>query len=231
MLRTRLVSSFALALLLVGLSLPPAARAADVTIDSATMTLGYMNVFNLPADGGAFQFGSGWGIADLNATFPSASTVNFTPNTIGDPNPYWYIPSGGPGATGNKIMEANLYAQPAAGLLNGQTINFSGIVDSFTLVEGYAFKAFVRDFAPDFSSVVETIVPITGPGAFTASLATINDPARNVQWGLQMTGPNVWATDVAAKGSVAVSAVPEPGILGLAAAGLAGLAGLRRSRR
>lgn len=228
--------AFAIASALASFALMAPARAIDVTIDSAALSNGYMNVFELPSNGGAYVFGSPWGIGDLNATFPNASTVNFTPNTIGDPNPFWYTPSGGPGATGNKIMEANLYAQSTGGL-NGQTVNFQGIVTSFTLQTGanpntdFTFRAFVRDFAPDFSSVVETFVPITSTGAFTATMATINDPARHVQYGLQMRGPNVWFTDVAAKGSVTVTAVPEPtslALVGLGAAGIAACRGLRR---
>lgn len=201
------------------------ARAVDVTIDSATMTNGYMNVFDLPSNGGAYQFGSGWGVSDLSATFTSASSVTFAPNSINDPNSYWYTPSGGPGSTGNKIMEANLYAQPADGTFTGQTINFSGDVSAFTLQSGtnpnvdYTFKAFIRDFAPDYSSVVEQSTTITGTGAFLVSLTALGDPTRHIQYGLQMRGPDVWITDVGAKGSVTVTAVPEPAALATFAVG------------
>ena len=50
-------ASAAAALLLVAASSP----AATVTVDPGASWLGYMNVSDLPANGGAFQFGSGWG--------------------------------------------------------------------------------------------------------------------------------------------------------------------------
>ena len=86
-----------------------------VTVDPATMTFGYMNVFDF---GNNFQFGSGWGQADLVATW-AGPEVTLSPNTIGDPNEYWYQclegnpgpDCGEPGAPGNKIMEAILHAQ------------------------------------------------------------------------------------------------------------------------
>lgn len=211
--------------------------ATEVTIDSTSGTNGYMNVFNLPSQGGAYQFGSAWGVSDLSATYTNPTTVTFAPNSINDPNSYWYTPSGGPGATGNKIMEANLYAQNTGGLA-GQTINFRGDVTSFTLQTGtnpdtdYTFKAFIRDFAPDFSSVVEQTATISSTGSFLVSLTAINDPARHVQWGLQMKGPDVWITDVAGKGSVTVTAVPEPASLALlGVGGAAAVATGRRLRR
>lgn len=212
------------------------ARAGVETIDATVMTLGYMNVYNLPADGGAYLFGSPWGINDLCATFSNGgSTVTFTPNTIGDPNPFWYTPGGGPGATGNKIMEANLYAEPTPGLYNGQTITFVGNVSSYTLADEYNFMAFVSDYAPDYSSVVTQSVPITSTGDFAVILATINNPARHVQWGLQMTGPDVWITDVDAKGHVIVNAgsgsVPEPSALALLAISALGSLVSRRRRQ
>lgn len=198
---------------------------ATVTVDPSATWNGYMNVSELPSNGGAYVFGSGWGTADLVATF-SGPVLTLKPNSVNDPNPFWYTPSGGPGSTGNKIMEANMYVE-TTGTLNGQTVTFTGEVLSKTLASSHTSLAFIKDFAPDYSSFVQTTVALT-PGGFSISLNAINDPARHVQYGFQTTGPNVWITDVEPYGSVQITAVPEPVSFGLAMVGVIGcLASLR----
>lgn len=172
---------------------------ATYTVDAGVITNGYMNVFDL---GNVFQWGSGWGIADLTATW-SGNDVTLGPNCIGDPNPYWYLPSGGPGAVGQKIMEAVLYAEPA-GSLPGQNVTFQGFVLSNTLTSAHVATAFVKDYAPDFSSFNASIITLPASGAFSVTLATVNDPARHVQWGFQVRGVCVWVTDLAPYGNVVV---------------------------
>jgi hypothetical protein len=200
--------------LLACVSFASPAKAADVTVNPATITFGFMNVSNLPAPlgDGAYQFGSPWGFADLNASF-SGSNLTLSPNTIGDANEYWYRcvapvtpPNcGGPGAPGNKIMEANSYAEVNDGSLAGQTVTFSGNVISNTLTSAHVAYAFVKDFAPDYSSFVGNVIPLPASGGFTVALNTVPDPARHVQYGFQMVGVNVWATDVAPFGSVTIA--------------------------
>ncbi len=193
--------------------------------DGSAPWLGFMNVFNRPADGGAFQFASGWGVGDLSASF-SPTQLTLTPNSIGDPNSYWYLPSGGPGSAGNKIMEANLYIE-TVDVLNGQTVNFQGTVLSNTLTSAHVTNAFIRDFAPDFSSFNETLVQLTGTGAFSISLATDPGLGRRVQYGFQTVGVNVWVTDLAPFGNVVI-AVPAPASLALV--GIGGIFAGRRRR-
>ena len=67
--------------------------AATVTINPAQLTNGYMNVYDL---GNNYLWGSGWGFADLTAVY-SGDNLTLGPNTIGDPNEYWYIGGGAPG--------------------------------------------------------------------------------------------------------------------------------------
>lgn len=206
-----------------------AANAVVVTPgDSTNPWLGFMNVFQLPSNGGGFVFGSPWGTADLNSSFnDGAGTVTLSPNTIGDPDPFWYTPAGGPGSQGNKIMEGNLYIQ-TTDVFNGQTVTFEGSVLSNSLTSAHVASVFIRDFAPDFSSVTEVIVPLT-TGAFNISLATDPAPGRHIQWGFQIKGVNVWATDVAPFGNIVIGTVPAPASLGLLAMGGA-MVGRRRRR-
>ncbi len=211
---------------------------ADVSVGidpSSGPWLAYMNVFELPANGSGFIFGSSWGIADLVADFNDAAfTLTVSPNTIGDPNEFWYQDPtgsgnpnpGGPGAPGNKFMEANLYQQ-VTGAYAGQTVTFSGTILSNTFTQAHEARLFIRDFAADYSSVVEVFLDVTG-GSFSFSLDTIADAGRHVQWGIQVRGENVWVTDTAPFGNAVFATVPTPGAL--AVLGLGGLVASRRRR-
>lgn len=197
---------------------------STITLNPGAGWIGFMNVFNLPSAGGGYQFGSGWGPSDLSAIF-SGSTLTLGPNTIGDPDPYWYTPSGGPGAIGNKVMDASMYVETASGLYSGQTLTFTCDVLANTLAgqvapNGVAWTtvAFIKDFAPDYSSFVSQTVALT-PGTFSISLATINDPSRHIQYGFETIGSDVWITDVAGFGTAVIAPVPEPSSLALTALG------------
>jgi hypothetical protein len=188
--------------------------------------LGFMNVFEIPQNGGGFVFGSPWGTADLVATF-SGPVLTLSPNTINDPNPFWYISTGN-FSIGNKTMDANMFVE--IGSLPGQTLTFEGLVLANTLVgnvnplgNGWTAVAFIRDFASDFSSFNQVTAPLNA-GTFSISLATVNDPTRHVQYGFNVNGPDVWATDseLPGYGNIQVTAIPEPSSLGLALTGLLG---------
>lgn len=228
------------ALLLVGS--PASSSAATVTLDPGASWLGFMNVFDIPQNVaqppyppnlGPYQFGSPWGTADLMAAF-SGPTLTLRPNSIGDPNPYWYIGGGAPGAVGNKMMDANMYVE--IGSLPGQTLTFTGSVLANSLVgsvnamgNGWTAVAFIKDFAPDYSSSVSQTIALT-PGDFSISLLTVNDPARHVQYGFEVIGPDVWITDNASYGSIQITAIPEPASAALLLGGLTLLATVRRRR-
>jgi len=213
--------------LLAALVAGSAANAAVVNVgDSNAPWLGYMNVSELPSNGGGSVFGSPWGVPDLVSTFDNPNNkLTLSPNTIGDRDPFWYIGGGGPGAAGNKIMEANLYIE-TTDVLNGQTVTFEGTVLSNTFTAAHTAILFIKDFAPNFSSANVMEIPLV-PGPFSFSLATDPGAGRHVQYGFQVKGVNVWVTDTAPFGNaMIVSGVPQPGVLALL-----GLSGLMVSRR
>lgn len=203
-------------------------QSGDITGTNGAGWLGYMNVFELPANGGAFQFGSAWGVPDLAATFDDpGDTLTLSPNTIGDPDPYWYIGGGGPGAQGNKIMEASLYQEFAAGDLAGETLTFEGTVLSNTFTAAHETTIFIKDFAPDFQSF--NVSSITAaPGPFSISLALDPGAGRHVQYGFGTIGENVWVTDTGPFGNVVIGTIPTPASIALL--GLGGMMATRRRR-
>ena len=220
-------------------SVATAGSNVNVGIDPGSANwLGFMNVYDLA---GNFQFGSPWGVPDLVANFDDgANTLTMSPNTIGDPNEYWYQggrpgedpndpnDNGGPGAPGNKIMEANLYQEVADGSLAGQTVTFSGNVLSYSLTDAHDVRVFIRDFEAGFASSIDTFVDVDAAGNFSISQSITNDATRIVQWGIQVEGVNVWVTDVDPFGSVVFQTIPAPGAMALL--GMGGLVAARRRR-
>jgi len=194
--------------------------AATVTVDPTKTWNGYMVVFETPANGGAYVFDNGWGTADLRASF-SGSTLTLSPNTIADPAPFWYTPAGGPGSTGNKIMQALMYVETAA--LNGLTVTFAGkcITNNMTTNgvfvgpanadgNGWTCVAFIKEFTmPGYNLVNSTTTAVTNGSTFSISLNTVSDPNRLVQYGFQTVGPCVWPTDpvLATYGNVQIGPV------------------------
>ena len=177
-----------------------------VTVTPAENWIGYMHVSNRPQDGGAYQFGTTWSTADLSASFSGANLI-LKPNSISDPAAYWYVGGGGPGRPGNKIMDANMYVEKTNNL-SGKTVVFKGNVLSNTLTGAHQSFAFIKDFAPDYSSSVSVQVPLTN-GVFKLILDTLPGTGRHVQYGFETFGVNVWASDSAAFGSVQIGAAED----------------------
>ena len=175
-----------------------------VGVDAGENWNGYMNVSELPANGGAYEFGQVWNPADLRAGFEAGELV-LRPNSIADPAPYWYVGGGGPGRPGNKHMAASMYLEKT-GALSGKTVVFTGVVTDDTLTDAHRVKAFIRDFAPDFSASVAASVPLR-KGPFRVSLDTAAGAGRHVQYGFETTGVNVWPTDAGPFGSMRVAPV------------------------
>jgi hypothetical protein len=199
-----------------------------IYVDPSKPWQGFMNVTELPQNGGAFVFNSAWGTADLRASF-SGSTLTLAPNIIGDPASFWYVTTNSP-SVGNKSCDASMYVQPA-GSLPGLTVTFTGKCIANTMVgnaitnpagNGWTCVAFIKDLAPDYSTSVTSTVALTNGQVFSVSLNTINDPNRHVQYGFETVGPCVWATDpvLASYGNVQIGPLTSaPPVLNVSKSG------------
>lgn len=219
-----LLSKPAVAALLLW-SAAAAQAVVTVQVDPAADWTGFMNWYDLPADGGAFSGQGFWGAADLDSRF-SGATLTLSPNTSTDrdmgTDPRWWKPDG----SSNKIMSANLFVIDDA--LVGQDIVFTGTVLSNTLAADYSSRAFVRAFSADFSAILASAdVLLQGGQAFEVRLQSTLDHVH-IEYGFDTIGPNARMGN--SLGSVVISAVPEPSAFAMLAAGLLCL-GLRRARR
>jgi hypothetical protein len=203
-------------------------NAQTVTVDPTTLTSGFMNWS--PAPGNAPGYGgsssSVWGISDLQASF-SGSTLTLAPNinTYAPGNPYWVNADG----SGANIMDANIYNE-TSGTYVGTTLTFQYDVLANTLVSPYTSIAFIKDFAPDYSSFTEATANLT-LGLGTISLLTSANAGDHIQYGFETDGPDANPATVAALGSVIIGPTPEPSTLALIGAGVTGIFGFRRARR
>ncbi len=190
--------------------------AVNVTVDIVPVVngitnvwLGYMNVLESlanPTNSLGFVSGSTWATGDLRASFCGSSLI-LSPNTIGDPSSFWYVSTNSP-SVNNKTMNANFYVEPI-GSLPGQLVTFSGTVNVNTLVglsntnpagQGWTVKAFIKDFAPNYSAHTPMEVVVPASGIFSVQLQTSYTAENHVQYGFTVEGPCVWPTDLALAG-------------------------------
>ncbi|MGH2270215.1 hypothetical protein ACQ9LF_00270 [Anaerohalosphaeraceae bacterium U12dextr] len=181
---------------------------ADLVVngaDPAAAWNGWMNVFETPANGGGYLWGSPWGIADLRAGFDGAGVLTLAPNTncYNPTDGYWVNPDG----SGNKDMEANFYQEWSG--LAGQLVTFNYTVGINTLPAGYNAQAFIKVLNPDAGwATINIAVANLTPGSGTISLTvdTIANPVTQV--GFMLRG---LVADPAGEAAAArVTIVPEP---------------------
>lgn len=189
---------------------------ADMTVNGAdpgATWLGWMNVFNTPANGGGYLWGSGWGTADLRASFDGGGTLSLKSNTNcwNAADPYWVV-----GGVGNKDMEANFYRE--FGGLNGQTMTFNYVVGTNTLLAGYSAQAFIKVLDPGagWATIQSTFLPLT-PGAGSLSLSVSPTAGVVTQIGFMVRGLVSDPAGAAAAGVATI--VPEPATLALLSLG------------
>jgi hypothetical protein len=182
---------------------PPAP--ITVYVDPSQSWSGYMNVFDLPVDGGAYEFGSTWGTDALPAVFNGA-VLTLSPNTnnYNPSDPYWVNPDG----SGNKTCDASMYVQNDN--LAGQVVIFTGYCQANTVVSPYASTAFIKDFNSGYGLNGSISIPLTNGQPFNFSLATA--AGDHIQYGFETIGPVANPVTVASLGSVMVSGNTSPAI-------------------
>ncbi|HTS19703.1 MAG TPA: PEP-CTERM sorting domain-containing protein [Verrucomicrobiae bacterium] len=201
------------------------AQTVSVTVDPAQSWIGYMNVSNLPADGGAYQFGSAWGTGDLQASF-AGTTLTLAPNiNVWETTDTYWVKADG--ISPNKNMDAAMYVENDAWA--GSTVDFTGFTLANTLVSPYTSTAFIRDFVPDYSSFTTVTAALVPGVGWNISLPTT--AGDHIQYGFETIGPDANPLTAAALGNVEVTAVPEPSSIALVLAGLSGLVMFVRKSR
>ena len=181
-----------------------------VTVNASDNYIGYMNVFDNPADpccGGGYIFGSPWALPDVMSTLDAgANTITLQPNfnTYNAADPFWSDGNEG----GNKIMEANTYLENIA--WNGNDVTFSGTVVSNTLADGYTAQFFIKDIDPSNGFIDamfgEYVIDLPESGDFSVTVTgeELNDQ-HILQVGFTITGMNANPVNADALGSVVVT--------------------------
>lgn len=194
-----------LAALLVGCTFTTQAQ-NTVEVDANATFVGFANVFELPVNGGAYAFGSGWGVEDIKTTVdPGAGTITLQPNfnTYADnpTDPYWVNQTTG---EGNKIFEGNTYVEDNT--LVGSELTFNGRCTSYTMDGAYTVMAFIKVFNSDFSVVkIEEVALVEGAN-FSVVYTNVEGPDAVVQYGFYVSGVNANPADEGTLGSVVVTA-------------------------
>lgn len=176
-----------------------------VTVDGSADYLGFANVFETPANGGGYVFGSPWAIADIKSVIDAGeNTVTLFPNfnTYGDnpTDPFWVDQGTG---LGNKVFEGNTFVENNTNLI-GQELTFQGNVETFTLSNEYEVKAFIKVFNADFSVLKEESVVLTGTGNFSVTYTDLEPQDTTLQYGFSVTGLNANPANEGALGNVVV---------------------------
>jgi len=187
------------------------ANVNTIAFDANATWNGYMNVFELPENGGGFVFGSGWGLGDLRALVTTGSnSVELLPNinTYADntADAFWVNQTTG---AGNKNMEANTYVEPGASA-NENDLTFAGNVVNNDLDTEYTAKYFIKALDPNngyadvFNGSKTYDLPTSGTFSVSATAAEL--PAGLViQYGFVMVGPNANPETSGTLGSVTIN--------------------------
>lgn len=182
----------------------------NVEFSASDNWIGYMNVFNLPENGGAYEFGSAWVVEELQTLINVAeNSMSLQPNynvyANGPTDAYWVDQTT---LAGNKEMEALTFVEPGASF-NGQDLTFSGNVLMNSLAPGYTAKFFIKALDPnnDYQDALggSKIVDLPADGSFSVT-ATAAELAAGlvIQYGFSIYGVNANPDDEASLGSVRI---------------------------
>lgn len=175
-----------------------------VEVDANAAFVGFMNVFETPANGQAYVFGDSWGVPDLKSTIDAgAGTVTLQPNfnTYDAADPFWVDPVT---LEGNKWMEANTFVEDNS--LVGEELTFNGYTASNDLDAAYEAMAFIKVFNADFSVLKIETAPLVAGQNFSIAYTNVEAPDTTVQYGFFVTGINANPADEATLGSIVVTA-------------------------
>lgn len=198
------------AALLIGCTFATQAQ-NTVEVDANATFVGFANVFELPVNGGAYAFGSAWGVEDIKTTVDiGAGTITLQPNfnTYADnpTDPYWVNQTT---LEGNKIFEGNTYVEDNS--LVGAELTFNGRCTSYTIDGAYTVMAFIKVFNADFSVTKVEEVALTEGANFSVVYTNVEAPDAVVQYGFYVSGVNANPADEGTLGSVIVTA-PSLGV-------------------
>ena len=204
---------------------------ADWIIDGGTFfpALGWMNVSESPANGGAYLWGSSWGVDALRNSGAAGNLVLQTNVNCSDDNyDAWSSGTDLYWLPGNKTMEALGYIESGWGEYTGQNVTFSFVVGSNNLAAaGYVTEAFIKtlDAGGSWATTQEVYEPLTvGAHSFTLYGVDPGLVSPSVQVGFRVVGLNDVSGSPTA--DLFVNIVPEPATLALL-----GLGGLLLRRR
>lgn len=186
-------------LMLAGTSMVSAQT--TVQVNAGVEWLGFANVFETPGNGGAFVFGSAWGVPDLKTVVDApGGTVTLQPNfNTWDPaDPFWVTPGG----EANKVFEGNTYYEDLS--LIGSEVTWTGGVQSNTIAAGYDVVAFIKVFNADFSVLKEETTPLVAGQNFSVTYTDVAPEDTFIQLGFKVTGLIADPADEAALGSVVI---------------------------
>ncbi|NOS72531.1 MAG: immunoglobulin domain-containing protein [Verrucomicrobia bacterium] len=167
----------------------------------------FMNVTDLPINGGGYQFGvPGWAAKDLRATnYADVLKLQACTNVSNPGDAYWVIQDGS--GRGNKQMDASWYVDTAS--LVNSNITFSGNVVDCTLTTNYVCQAFIKVFNASYSSVLQSSVQtLSNANSFFSLNLTANAAgAAHIQYGFETVGPNApWTNSPDSDGYITIRA-------------------------